>query len=201
MTAPTLYLASQSPRRRQLLDQLGVAHTLLLPDPHEDAEAIEQVLPGESPSVYVQRVTGLKLDAALARLKRRGLPPAPVLCSDTTVALGRRIYGKPVDERDAARMLAELAGATHRVLTAVAVGTPRRRLQTLSTSRVTFEALTRAQVRAYVATGEPLGKAGAYAIQGRAAMHVTRIDGSYSGIMGLPMHETAGLLRAFGVLK
>jgi septum formation protein len=201
MTAPTLYLASQSPRRRQLLDQLGVAHTLLLPDPHEDAEAIEQVLPGESPSVYVHRVTGLKLDAALARLKRRGLPPAPVLCSDTTVALGRRIYGKPVDERDAARMLAELAGATHRVLTAVAVGTPRRRLQTLSTSRVTFEALTRAQVRAYVATGEPLGKAGAYAIQGRAAMHVTRIDGSYSGIMGLPMHETAGLLRAFGVLK
>ena len=201
MTAPTLYLASQSPRRRQLLDQLGVAHALLLPDPHEDAEAIEQVLPGESPSAYVQRVTGLKLDAALARLKRRGLPPAPILCSDTTVALGRRIYGKPVDERDAARMLAELAGATHRVLTAVAVGTARRRLQTLSTSRVTFEALTRAQVRAYVATGEPLGKAGAYAIQGRAAMHVTRIDGSYSGIMGLPMHETAGLLRAFGVLK
>lgn len=201
MTTPTLYLASQSPRRRQLLDQLGVPHALLLPDPHEDAEAIEQVLTGESPSAYVQRVTGLKLDAALARLKRRGLPPAPVLCSDTTVALGRRIYGKPADDRDAARMLAELAGATHRVLTAVAVGTPRRRLQTLSTSRVTFEALTRAQVRAYVATGEPLGKAGAYAIQGRAAMHVTRIDGSYSGIMGLPMHETAGLLRAFGILK
>ena len=201
MTTPTLYLASQSPRRRQLLVQLGVPHALLLPDPHEDAEAIEQVLTGESPSAYVQRVTGLKLDAALARLKRRGLPPAPVLCSDTTVALGRRIYGKPADDRDAARMLAELAGATHRVLTAVAVGTPRRRLQTLSTSRVTFEALTRAQVRAYVATGEPLGKAGAYAIQGRAAMHVTRIDGSYSGIMGLPMHETAGLLRAFGILK
>jgi septum formation protein len=196
-----LYLASQSPRRRQLLDQLGVAHALLLPDPHEDAEAIEHVLPGESPSAYVQRVTGLKLDAALARLKRRGLPPAPILCSDTTVALGRRIYGKPVDDRDAARMLTELAGATHRVLTAVAVGTPRRRQQTLSTSRVTFEALTRAQVRAYVATGEPMGKAGAYAIQGRAAMHVTRIDGSYSGIMGLPMHETAGLLRAFGLLK
>ncbi len=201
MTAPTLYLASQSPRRRQLLDQLGVAHALLLPEPHEDAEAIEEVLPGESPSAYVQRVTALKLDAALARLKRRGLPPAPILCSDTTVALGRRIYGKPVDDRDAARMLTELAGATHRVLTAVAVGTPRRRQQALSTSRVTFEALTRAQVRAYVATGEPMGKAGAYAIQGRAAMHVTRIDGSYSGIMGLPMHETAGLLRAFGLLK
>ncbi len=200
MTAPTLYLASQSPRRRQLLDQLGVAHALLLPDPHEDAEAIEHVLPGESPSAYVQRVTGLKLDAALARLKRRGLPPAPILCSDTTVALGRRIYGKRVDDRDAARMLTELAGATHRVLTAVAVGTPRRRQQTLSTSRVTFEALTRAQIRAYVATGEPMGKAGAYAIQGRAAMHVTRIDGSYSGIMGLPMHETAVLLRRVGLL-
>lgn len=200
MTAPTLYLASQSPRRRQLLDQLGVAHALLLPDPHEDAEAIEQVLPGESPAAYVQRVTGLKLDAALARLKRRGLPPAPILCSDTTVALGRRIYGKPVDEPEAVRMLTELAGATHRVLTAVAVGTPRRRQQTLSTSRVTFEALTRAQVRAYVATGEPMGKAGAYAIQGRAAMHVTRIDGSYSGIMGLPMHETAVLLRRVGLL-
>jgi septum formation protein len=200
MTAPFIYLASQSPRRRQLLEQLGVAHELLLPDPSEDAEAIEAVLPGEAPARYVQRVTDLKLDAALARLKRRGLPQAPVLCSDTTVALGRRIYGKPQDAADAARMLSELAGTTHRVLTAVAVGTPRRRLQALSTSRVTFEALTRSRIQAYVATGEPLGKAGAYAIQGRAAMHVTRIDGSHSGIMGLPMHETAGLLRAFGIL-
>jgi septum formation protein len=201
MTAPTLYLASQSPRRRQLLEQLGVTYVLLLPDPGEDAEALEAVRPGEAPARYVQRVTALKLDAALARLERRGLPHAPVLCSDTTVALGRQILGKPADDRDAARMLAQLAGATHRVLTAVAVGTPRRRLQALSTSRVTFEPLTRAQIQAYVATGEPQGKAGAYAIQGRAAMHVTRIAGSYSGIMGLPMHETAGLLRAFGVLK
>ncbi len=201
MTAPTLYLASQSPRRRQLLEQLGVTYVLLLPDPGEDAEALEAVRPGEAPARYVQRVTALKLDAALARLERRGLPPAPVLCSDTTVALGRQILGKPADDRDAARMLAQLAGATHRVLTAVAVGTPRRRLQALSTSRVTFEPLTRAQIQAYVATGEPQGKAGAYAIQGRAAMHVTRIAGSYSGIMGLPMHETAGLLRAFGVMK
>ncbi len=199
MTVPFIYLASQSPRRRQLLEQLGVAHELLLPDASEDAEAIEAVLAGESPARYVQRVTALKLDAALARLKRRGLPAAPVLCSDTTVALGRRIYGKPQDAADAARMLSELAGATHRVLTAVAVGTPRRRLQALSTSRVTFEALTRARIQAYVATGEPLGKAGAYAIQGRAAMHVTHISGSYSGIMGLPMHETAALLRAAGL--
>jgi septum formation protein len=195
-----IYLASQSPRRRQLLDQLGVAHELLLPGDDEDAEAIEAVLPGEAPAHYVRRVTGLKLDAALARRERRSLPPAPVLCSDTTVAMGRRIYGKPADAADAARMLAELAGHTHRVLTAVALGTARRRAEVLSDSRVTFEPMTRTQIARYVATGEPLGKAGAYAIQGRAAMHVTWIAGSYSGIMGLPMHETAQLLRAFGIL-
>lgn len=198
---PFIYLASQSPRRRQLLAQLGLAHELLLPGDDEDAEAIESVLPGEAPSHYVRRVTGLKLDAALARRARRGLPPAPVLCADTTVAMGRRIYGKPADAADAARMLAELAGHTHRVLTAVAVGTARRRLEALSDSRVSFEPMTRAQIARYVATGEPLGKAGAYAIQGRAAMHVTRIAGSYSGIMGLPMHETAQLLRALGIVS
>ena len=198
---PFIYLASQSPRRRQLLAQLGLAHELLLPGDDEDAEAIEAVLPGEAPSHYVRRVTGLKLDAALARRARRGLPPAPVLCADTTVAMGRRIYGKPADAADAARMLAELAGHTHRVLTAVAVGTARRRLEALSDSRVSFEPMTRAQIARYVATGEPLGKAGAYAIQGRAAMHVTRIAGSYSGIMGLPMHETAQLLRALGIVS
>ncbi len=201
MTVPFIYLASQSPRRRQLLEQLGVAHELLLPDAGEDAESLEAVLPGEAPLAYVRRVTGLKLDAALARLKRRGLPPAPVLCSDTTVALGRVIYGKPADAADAKRMLGELAGHTHRVLTAVAVGTHRRREAAVSESKVSFEPLTRAQVAAYVATGEPLGKAGAYAIQGRAAMHVTHISGSYSGIMGLPMHETAALLRAFRILR
>lgn len=199
MPASFIYLASQSPRRRQLLEQLGVAHELLLPDALEDAESLEAVLPGEAPLAYVRRVTSLKLDAALARLKRRGLPPAPVLCSDTTVALGRVIYGKPDDAADAKRMLGELAGHTHRVLTAVAVGTPRKRVDAVSESKVTFESLTRAQIAAYVATGEPLGKAGAYAIQGRAAMHVTRISGSYSGIMGLPMHETAALLRALGL--
>jgi len=193
-----VYLASQSPRRRQLLEQLGVAHELLLPDPGEDTEAIEEPLPGEAPRPYVQRVTALKLDAALARLARRRLPAAPVLCSDTTVALGRVIYGKPADDRDARRMLSELSGATHRVLTAVAVGTPRRRLEALSESRVSFEAMTPAQVAAYVATGEPRGKGGAYAIQGRAAMHVTRISGSYSGIMGLPLYETSQLLAHFG---
>jgi len=193
-----LYLASQSPRRRQLLEQLGVRHELLLPDPDEDTESIEAVLPGEAPATYVQRVTALKLDAALARLKRRGLPAAPVLCSDTTVARGRAIYGKPADAADAARMLGELSGATHRVLTAVAVGTPRRRDAALSISKVTFSELSARQLRDYVAGGEPMGKAGAYAVQGRAAAYISHISGSYSGIMGLPMHETALLLAKFG---
>ena len=194
-----VYLASQSPRRRQLLEQLGVRYELLLPDDGEDSEALEAVKAGEAPAAYVRRVTGLKLDAALARLARRGLPSAPVLCSDTTVALGRTIYGKPDDERDAARMLRELSAHTHRVLTAVAVQAGRRRLDALSDSRVTFAALSPAQIRAYVASGEPMGKAGAYAVQGRAAAHIARIDGSYTGIMGLPLHETAQLLRAAGV--
>ena len=197
-----IYLASQSPRRRQLLEQLGVAYQLLLPDAEEDTEALEEVRSTEAPASYVKRVTGLKLDAAMARLKRRGLPLAPVLCSDTTVALGRVIYGKPEDAKDALRMLKELSGATHRVLTAVAIqpASPRgRRLEALSTSRVSFEVMTPTQIRAYVATGEPMGKAGAYAVQGRAALHITRINGSYSGIMGLPVRETALLLRAAGL--
>lgn len=197
-----IYLASQSPRRRQLLDQLGVRHELLVPnvdgDTGEDAEAIEEVLPGEVPTAYVQRVTGLKLDAAMARRARRGLPEAPILCSDTTVALGRAIYGKPDDAAHAARMLSELAGRTHRVLTAVALQMGTRRVAALSVSRVTFAALTPQQVDDYVATGEPLGKAGAYGVQGRAAAFIPQLSGSYSGIMGLPMYETAQLLRAAG---
>ena len=193
-----IYLASQSPRRRQLLEQLGVRHQLLLPDDGEDAESLEAVLPGEAPATYVARVTGLKLDAALLRLRRRGLPPAPILCSDTTVARGRSIYGKPHDAADARRMLGELAGATHSVLTAVALGHARKRVAALSRSRVTFTALKPRQIAAYVATGEPMGKAGAYAIQGRAAAHVSHIAGSYTGIMGLPVFETAQLLETFG---
>ncbi|HSH91805.1 MAG TPA: Maf family protein [Ramlibacter sp.] len=193
-----IYLASQSPRRRQLLEQLGVRHELLLPDAGEDTESLEAVQPGEAPARYVRRVTALKLDAAMDRMKRRGLTPAPILCSDTTVALGKTIYGKPQDERDAARMLRELSGKTHRVLTAIAVQSGRKRAEALSDSRVTFADLTSAQIKSYVASGEPLGKAGAYAVQGRAAAHISHISGSYSGIMGLPMHETAQLLRAFG---
>lgn len=193
-----IYLASQSPRRRQLLEQLGVRYELLLPDAGEDAEALEVMLKNEAPAAYVKRVTGLKLDAAAARLKRRLLPSAPILCSDTTVALGRTIFGKPENATDAAKMLRELAGVTHRVLTAVAIQQGRRRFEALSTSRVSFDAMTAAQIRAYVATGEPMGKAGAYAVQGRVAMHISRINGSYSGIMGLPLRETALLLQAAG---
>ncbi|MDD3935031.1 nucleoside triphosphate pyrophosphatase [Rhodoferax sp.] len=193
-----VYLASQSPRRRQLLEQLGIAYALLLPAAHEDAEALEAVLPHETPLRYVQRVTQLKLDAALQRLQDRNLPLAPVLCSDTTVALGRMILSKPLDAGDAERILATLSGKTHRVLTAIALGTRQERQQAVSISRVTFSAMTPAQIQAYVATAEPMGKAGAYAVQGRAAAYISHLSGSYSGIMGLPMFETAHLLRAFG---
>jgi len=193
-----VYLASQSPRRRQLLEQLGVAYELLLPAADEDAEALEAMLPHEAPLTYVQRVTQLKLDAALQRLRDRALPQAPILCSDTTVALGRTILGKPANAGDAERILSTLSGKTHRVLTAVALGTAEIRRQAVSISKVTFAPMTPEQIRAYVATGEPMGKAGAYAVQGRAAAYISSLGGSYSGIMGLPMYETAQLLRAFG---
>jgi septum formation protein len=192
-----IYLASQSPRRSQLLDQLGVRHELLLPGPEEDAEGLEVVLGNEAPAAYVRRVTQLKLDAALNRLAIRGLPEAPVLCSDTTVALGRVIFGKPADAADAERMLAALSGKTHRVLTAISLGTVAKNYQAMSESRVTFDQMSGQQIQTYVATGEPLGKAGAYAVQGRAAAYISRLSGSYSGIMGLPLFETAQLLRFF----
>ena len=194
-----IYLASQSPRRSQLLDQIGVAHTLLLAGPEEDAESLEAVLGAEAPARYVARVTGLKLDAAVRRLQKQGLPIAPVLCADTTVCLGRDILGKPLDEADAQRILKLLAGQTHRVLTAVAVQKGRKRLSAVSASWVRFAPMTPAQIRAYVATGEPMGKAGAYGVQGRAAAHIEQIRGSYSGIMGLPLFETACLLRSLGI--
>ena len=198
-----IYLASQSPRRSQLLEQLGVRHTLLVPntdgDVAEDAEGLEVVFKNEAPAAYVTRVTGLKLDAAVLRHKRRKLPAAPILCSDTTVAVGRNILGKPADAAQAASMLRALSGTTHRVLTAVAVQQGRKRVQALSVSKVTFAVLTLAQIRAYVASGEPMGKAGAYAVQGRAAAFIEHISGSYSGIMGLPMFEAAQLLRSVGI--
>jgi septum formation protein len=193
-----IYLASQSPRRSQLLSQLGVRHEVLLPDAAEDAEGLEAIHGNEAPKRYVQRVTALKLEAALARLKRRGLPTAPVLCSDTTVALGVTIYGKPENSADAKRMLKELSGQTHRVLTAVVIGDGRRAVSVCSVSQVRFAPLSAAEIAGYVATEEPMGKAGGYAVQGRAAGFIAHISGSYSGIMGLPLFETAGALKSLG---
>ncbi len=196
-----VYLASQSPRRRELLAQMGIRFELLLPGPGEDAEGLERVLPNEAPKTYVKRVTRLKLEAARERLRLRAEgwdATACILCADTTVALGRDILGKPADQGDAAKMIRRLSGRTHRVLTAIAIGRGRRTVFALSESRVTFSTMTRAQIAAYVATGEPMGKAGAYGVQGRAAAYIARISGSYSGIMGLPIFETAQALSALG---
>ncbi|MCA7085248.1 Maf family nucleotide pyrophosphatase [Cupriavidus sp. DB3] len=199
MLHDVLYLASQSPRRRELLTQLGVSYQLLLPDDDEDAEALEAVLPGETPDDYVQRVCALKAEAALRRRERRALLDAPILTSDTTVCLDGRILGKPEHADDAAAMLAALSGTTHRVLTAVTVASTLGAHHALSISEVSFRAMREDEIARYVASGEPLGKAGAYGIQGRAAEFVQRIAGSYSGIMGLPLFETAALLRQAGL--
>ena len=194
-----IYLASQSPRRRQLLDQIGVRHELLLPRDDEDAESLEAEKPGELAATYVERVTRAKLWAARLRLRKSGLPDAPILCADTTVVLGRRILGKPADAADAARTLRWLSGKTHRVITAVTVGASGGEWRASSTSRVRFAAMPDAVIDAYVASGEPFGKAGAYAVQSALAAWIERIDGSYSGIMGLPLYETAQLLKKAGV--
>lgn len=197
---PWLYLASQSPRRRQLLDQLGVRHSLLLPEDDEDAESLEAERPGEPPEDYVQRVTQAKWRAAIERLQARAFrdpevwPMGPILCADTTVAVGGTILGKPADEADAARMLRMLSGQTHRVLTAVCV----HGRAMLSTSHVQWRVLTEDEIARYVASREPFGKAGSYAIQGRSGAWTQHIDGSYSGIMGLPLFETAELLKPLG---
>ena len=195
-----LYLASQSPRRRHLLEQIGVPHTVLALG--TEAEALEAQKPGEAPARYVRRVARAKLAAALHELQARGFAVAPVLCADTCVALGQRIYGKPRDAHEAVQMLGELAGREHTVLTAVALGLPDGTPphEALSRSRVRFAPLSTAEIAAYVATGEPLDKAGAYAVQGRAATFIERISGSYSGVMGLPLFETVALLRAAGTL-
>jgi septum formation protein len=198
VSAHFVYLASKSPRRQALLHQIGVRFELLLPDAGEDAESLEAVRAGESPACYVRRVTLAKAEAARERLARRGLPPAPIVTSDTTVAVGGTILGKPLDAADAARMLRLLSGRTHRVLSAVAVVRARRIEHALNVSRVVFARLPAAWIDAYVASGEPMDKAGAYAIQGEAARYVRRIDGSHSGIMGLPLYETSRLLRGAG---
>jgi septum formation protein len=192
-----IYLASKSPRRAELLTQMGVGFELLLPDANEDAESLESVLPNENPSVYVARVTLNKLLAAVARHQRRGLTLAPILTSDTTVAVGGTILGKPKDTNEALAMLTLLSGRTHRVITAVGVAkgeSLKRTKVLLQTSRVTFARIPKEWVEQYCASTEPYDKAGAYGIQGRIAIWVKSIEGSYSGIMGLPLYETAKLL-------
>jgi septum formation protein len=194
--AAFVWLASHSPRRQALLQQVGLRFALLSPGPDEDAEALEQVRCHESPTQYVERVTRAKAAAARVRLATRGGPEAPILVADTTVAVGGTILGKPADDEDARRMLRLLSGRGHRVLTAVAVVRRARLDLRIQVSRVWFARLSAADIDAYVATGEPRGKAGGYAIQGGAAAFVRRIEGSHSGIMGLPLHETTTLLRA-----
>ncbi len=200
--AVTLYLASASPRRQDLLRQVGVPFALLAPQPEEDSEALEAALPGEMAADYVQRVTRLKLEAARERLTRRhpdqAAASALLLCADTTVTLDGRIYGKPQDATDAARILRTLSGATHEVLTAVCVQRGAVRHAALQTSQVRFAPLSDQDIAAYIATGEPFGKAGAYAMQGLGAAFVEQISGSASGIIGLPLFETLRLLRAAG---
>lgn len=198
MSASFVYLASKSPRRSELLRQIGIRFELLVPDDDEDAESLEEPVAGESPTRYVQRVTLAKAHAARERLVRRALVEAPIVVSDTTVALGGRIFGKPLDAQDAARMLAALSGRTHRVLTAVAVVRARRIDMATQVSRVTFARIPPVEIERYVQGGEPFDKAGAYAIQGEAARFVRRIEGSHSGIMGLPLYETSRLLGRAG---
>jgi septum formation protein len=198
--APFIWLASASPRRRDLLEQAGVRFKLLPADPDEDVEALEHIRRGESPTQYVQRVAQAKAQAGRTRRLRRDLDAMPVLAADTTVALGGTILGKPKDAEDASRMLTLLSGRTHRVLTAVVLarGDRDRLEQCITVSRVRFARLSRNDIERYVESGEPMDKAGAYAIQGGAAAFVKTIEGSYTGIVGLPLYETLRLLRRAG---
>ncbi|MDR7099254.1 septum formation protein [Lysobacter niabensis] len=186
-----LYLASQSPRRRELLGRLGLPFGLI------DLDVPEQRAPGEPAEDYVRRVAREKAGAGL--LQVMGNPTAVVLGSDTEVVLDDEVFGKPRDAADAAAMLRRLSGRTHQVISAVSLVSPSRELQTVSISDVSFAALTQAQIEAYLAGDQWQGKAGAYAIQGFAESFITRLSGSYSGVMGLPVHETAALLRQFGL--
>ena len=193
-----IYLASRSPRRRELLAQIDVRfHLLLFRDqPRQPPDVDETPLQDEAPDVYVQRLARLKAEVAWQRMLQRRLRAAPVLSADTTVTLGGRILGKPADGAEAQAMLAALSGATHEVLTAVALKHSEGLESALSRSAVTFKRLSQEEIRRYVASGECDDKAGAYAIQGRAATFVVELRGSYSGVMGLPLYETAELLAA-----
>ena len=197
-----IYLASRSPRRRELLTQIGVRFEPLLfrEGSRSDADTDESARPGEQADDYVRRVTRMKVDAAWQRVvMRRGLQRKPVLAADTTVSLAGEILGKPADRDQAEAMLRKLSGTQHRVFTAVALQFESRLEIALSESLVTFAALDDARIAAYVQTGEPFDKAGGYGIQGRAGAFVERLEGSYTGVMGLPLYETANLLRLFGV--
>lgn len=197
-----IYLASRSPRRRELLAQVGVRFEPLLfrEGTRQDSDTDESVLAAEKPDDYVRRVTLMKAAAAWNRVTlRRGLQRKPVLAADTTVEINGEILGKPADGADATRMLGLLSGTRHRVLTAVALQLDQRVELAVSESLVTFGRLDAERIATYVASGEPFDKAGAYGIQGRAGAFVERLEGSYTGVMGLPLYETANLLRLFGV--
>ncbi len=191
-----VYLASRSPRRRELLSQIGVRFQLLLfrARPGEPPDVDETPQDGEAADAYVLRLARAKAEAGWRRMLQRNLPPGPVLAADTTVAVDGRIYGKPASRAEAAAMLSAFSGRTHEVLTAVAVKHDDWLESVLSRSEVRFKTLSQDEVAAYVASGECDDKAGAYAIQGRAARFVVELRGSYSGVMGLPLYETAQLL-------
>jgi len=197
---PRIYLASQSPRRRELLKQIGVYYeTLLLRDsPRRRVDVDETPHAGEAPVDYVQRVCREKASAGWETLNLRNLPPFPVLAADTTVTLDGKIIGKPNDNEHAVEILRLLSGTRHQVLTAVAVAFERRLEMRLSTTTITFDTLSEERIRRYLLTREAHDKAGAYGIQGHAGAFVKHIDGSYSGVMGLPLYETVELLRLFG---
>lgn len=196
-----IYLASRSPRRRELLKQAGIAYEILLyrEDTRRGFDVDETPHAGEDPRDYVLRMARIKAQAAALRLQQRRLPDFPVLSADTTVVLDGRILGKPADHAEALAMLSELSGRGHEVLTAIAVCRQERLETRLSVSRVDFAPIPPARLRQYVASGEPLDKAGAYGIQGRAGTFVRHLSGSYSGVMGLPLFETVDLLEGFGV--
>jgi septum formation protein len=199
----SIYLASRSPRRRELLGHIGVKFHLLLfrNRPGAAPDVDEDPLEGEDPRAYVMRVARAKAAAGWKRMLERNLPRAPVLAADTTVALAGRIFGKPVSRQEAEAMLVALSGQRHEVLTAVVVQYEDTVESALSASEVQFRELTPKEIRDYVATGESDDKAGAYAIQGRAALFVSEIRGSQSGIVGLPLFETAQLLQRMGASR
>jgi septum formation protein len=198
-----IYLASRSPRRRELLGQIGVRFQLLLfrSMPESDSEVNEDALQGETPQAYVDRVARAKADLGWTRLVQRNLPRSPVLGADTTVTVDGRILGKPANRREAGEMLAALAGRGHEVVTAIALRYEERIESLVSRTEVEFRALSADEIRDYVATGEADDKAGGYAIQGRAAQFVIALRGSYSGVMGLPLYETAQLVEKFSASR